>query len=272
MDNNENGKEEDTDQFFLDHVLNTLYDFGLEQLAALHEPWPPQFKEKGDRTVSKREHKSQKKRSQRSEVEDEDTAADDCSDTKDSLEVRHSDISAIDLPGASEVGNTSSTTKQAPPVEVVTFQDPTKRPRQARKPPVPEVKDKPPQTKEKKVDPDEFSLEKARLEVHRFGITGYQKVQQRVFEQERAIMLGARPPKKEYVNYKVLQQRVKDKKQKAKDEIQTDLKKKMTKPRDEKRKSSSSKAPTGQVGRFKNGMLVLSTKEIQKIKASIKKK
>jgi hypothetical protein len=42
--------------------------------------------------------------------------------------------------------------------------------------------------------------------------------------------------------------------------------------RDEKRKSSSSKAPTGQVGRFKNGMLVLSTKEIQKIKASIKKK
>ncbi|XP_029589589.1 40S small subunit processome assembly factor 1 [Salmo trutta] len=256
MDNNENGKEEDTDQFFLDHVLNTLYDFG-------------------DGTVSKREHKSQKKRSKRSEVEDEDTAADNCSDTKDSLEVRHSDISAIDLPGASEVGNTSSTTKRAPPVEVVTFQDPTKRPRQARKPPVPEVKDKPPQTKEKnKVDPDEFSLEKARLEVHRFGITGYQKVQQRVFEQERAIMLGARPPKKEYVNYKVLQQRVKDKKQKTKEEIQTDLKKKKTtKPRDEKRKSvKSSKAPTGQVGRFKNGMLVLSTKEIQKIKASIKKK
>lgn len=74
--------------------------------------------------------------------EEEDTAADDCSDTKDSLEVRHSDISAIDHPGTSEVGNTSSTTKQAPPVEVVTFQDPTKRPRQARKPPVPEVKDK----------------------------------------------------------------------------------------------------------------------------------
>ncbi|CAB1342927.1 unnamed protein product [Coregonus sp. 'balchen'] len=255
MDNNENGKEENTDQFCLDHVLNKLYDFG-------------------DRSVSKREHKSQKKRFKRSEVEDEeDTAADDCSDTKDSLEVRHSDISAIDLPGSSEVGNTSSTTKQTPPVEVVTFQDPTKRPRQARKPSVP--KDKLPQTKEKKkVDPDEFSLEKARLEVHRFGITGYQKVQQRVFEQERAIMLGARPPKKEYVNYKVLQQRVKDKKQKTKEAIQTDLKKKKktTKPRDEKRKSSSSKAPTGQVGRFKNGMLVLSTKEIQKIKASIKKK
>lgn len=33
MDNNENGKEEDTDQFFLDHVLNTLYDFGKQSLA-----------------------------------------------------------------------------------------------------------------------------------------------------------------------------------------------------------------------------------------------
>lgn len=37
-----------------------------------------------------------------------------------------------------------------------------------------------------------FLLSKARLEVHRFGITGYKKDQQRVFEQDRAIMLGAR--------------------------------------------------------------------------------
>lgn len=32
----------------------------------------------------------------------------------------------------------------------------------------------------------------ARLEVHRFGITGFKKEQQRVFEQDRAVMLGAR--------------------------------------------------------------------------------
>lgn len=32
----------------------------------------------------------------------------------------------------------------------------------------------------------------ARLEVHRFGITGYGKGKERVLEQERAIMLGAR--------------------------------------------------------------------------------
>lgn len=35
-------------------------------------------------------------------------------------------------------------------------------------------------------------LHQARLEVHRFGITGYKKEQQRVFEKDRAVMLGAR--------------------------------------------------------------------------------
>lgn len=95
----------------------------------------------------------------------------------------------------------------------------------------------------------------ARLEVHRFGITGYGKGKERVLERERAIMLGARvrgclclplqpgygggeplskagwgvlgsvckiknetcpfsfqPPKNSYVNYKVLQEHIKEKK------------------------------------------------------------
>ncbi|EPY81949.1 hypothetical protein CB1_000692021 [Camelus ferus] len=45
---------------------------------------------------------------------------------------------------------------------------------------------------EKDVDIQEFNLEKARLEVHRLGITGYGKGKERVLEQERAIMLGAK--------------------------------------------------------------------------------
>ncbi|XP_053460696.1 uncharacterized protein C1orf131 homolog isoform X2 [Nycticebus coucang] len=64
----------------------------------------------------------------------------------------------------------------------------------------------------KDVDVQEFNLEKARLEVHRFGITGYGKGKERVLEQERAIMLGAKPPKSSYVNYKVLQEQIKEKK------------------------------------------------------------
>lgn len=34
-------------------------------------------------------------------------------------------------------------------------------------------------------------MSQARLEVHRFGITGYGKGQERVLERERAVMLGA---------------------------------------------------------------------------------
>uniref|UniRef100_A0A8C7EVY8 Chromosome 1 open reading frame 131 n=1 Tax=Neovison vison TaxID=452646 RepID=A0A8C7EVY8_NEOVI len=52
----------------------------------------------------------------------------------------------------------------------------------------------------------------ARLEVHRFGITGYGKGKERLLERERAIMLGAQPPKNSYVNYKVLQEQIKEKK------------------------------------------------------------
>lgn len=48
---------------------------------------------------------------------------------------------------------------------------------------------------EKDVVIQEFNLEKARLEVHRFGITGYGKGKERVLERERAIMLGLSLPK-----------------------------------------------------------------------------
>ncbi|KAL0967425.1 hypothetical protein UPYG_G00252050 [Umbra pygmaea] len=246
MDHNENGK--DPDQCFLDNLLNTLYDFG----------------DAGGSSGSKKKRRSLK-RSKTSEVEDEDTTAVECSASKDR------DFSVIELSNSSQVGNTSSPTTKAGPVEVVVFQDPQKRQRKDRQPPLHDVKDKAPQTMENKtVDPNAFLLEKARLQVHKFGITGYQKVQQRVFELDRAIMLGAKPPKKEYVNYKVLQQKIQDKKQKVKEESETNTKTKKaaTKKWNERRKSFSLKAPTGQLGRFKNGMLVLHPEDIRKIKTS----
>ncbi|XP_069463010.1 uncharacterized protein C1orf131 homolog isoform X1 [Ambystoma mexicanum] len=120
-----------------------------------------------------------------------------------------------------------------------------------------------------------FSLEKARLEVHRFGITGYKKEKQRTFEQERAIMLGAKPPKKQYLNYKVYQDQVNQKKIEKREESikESDSSKKKKKRGKEerwakKRKSSSTILPSGQVGKFKNGALLLSGKDIKKIKSS----
>ncbi|KAM4770778.1 40S small subunit processome assembly factor 1 [Rhinophrynus dorsalis] len=129
--------------------------------------------------------------------------------------------------------------------------------------------------KERTGNGDAFNFEKARLEVHKFGITGYKKEKQRTFEQERAIMLGARPPKKEYLNYKVYQEKVKEKKI-IKEESRTEkslesVTKKQNQGqevREKKAKSSGRVVPTGQVGKFKNGALILSAKDIKKIKQS----
>ncbi|XP_036406485.1 uncharacterized protein C1orf131 homolog [Megalops cyprinoides] len=242
----------DTDHKFLDDVLNKLYDFG-----------------DGARQGRKKKSLKPKKR-KCSEEEKELTSV--CNGNEDSVDECHElteqRIVVTAVSESSKDGNTRLATKRPAQVEIVTFQDPSKK-KKVTKTLAPEVK--PPPTEEKKEDSKEFSLEKARLEVHRFGITGYQKEQQRMFEQERAIMLGAKPPKKEYVNYKVYQQMIKEKKLKAKEEVKLDnkkTKKRESKPRDEKKKASSSVIPTGQVGRFKNGMLVLSSKEIQRIKSS----
>ncbi|XP_029984222.1 40S small subunit processome assembly factor 1 isoform X2 [Sphaeramia orbicularis] len=237
---NEHGKE-DEDCLFLEKVLDKLYDFG-------NKP-----------TTKKKSKKKKRKR-----CEEEDDPENACSD----------DNAADHQHQQSRPEQTDELIQQKNQVEVVIFQDPRKK-LKTKQTPVPE--NTPPlQTKEKKhkEQPEELSLEKARLEVHRFGITGYKKEEQRVFEQDRAVMLGARPPKKEYVNYKVLQQQLKEKKQKEKEEVHPDLKKKkkQNNPRDKKKATpsgpGSGSAPSGQVGRFKNGMLILSTKEIQKIKGS----
>ncbi|KAM3931219.1 40S small subunit processome assembly factor 1 [Leptodactylus fuscus] len=119
----------------------------------------------------------------------------------------------------------------------------------------------------------QFDFEKARLEVHKFGITGYKKETQRKFEQERAIMLGAKAPKREHVNYKVYQEKLKEKAQ-AQKEMENGMepaRKKQKRGKNDKRSRKprgSVSAPSGQVGRFKNGALLLSGKDIEKIKKS----
>lgn len=232
MKTKENGKLDD-DSLFLEQVLDKLYDFGTKK----------------------------KKRKRKRCEEEEDPVS--C--------VNRSEEESVNSTRQHQSEKNDATQKDKQ-VEIVTFLDPRKR-MKTQSLPTPGIVN-PPQAKDKKQgdQTDELSLEKARLEVHRFGITGYKKEQQRVFEQDRAIMLGARPPKKQYVNYKVLQQQIKDKKQKEKEEVDPDLKKKKkkknSKDRSKQSSSGSGSGPSGQVGRFKNGMLILSSKEIQKIKGS----
>ncbi|XP_070782183.1 uncharacterized protein C1orf131 homolog [Enoplosus armatus] len=244
--------EDDEDCVFLEHVLDKLYDFGNG----------PALKEKKSRRKKKR------KAHEEEEVEEESPAVKDiCGDTEDG---RGDHVGTEHLQEQPKTGQTGPSVRQVSQVEVVTFQDPSKKPK-TKQTPAPDKTPAPQITEEKGSDQlEELNLEKARLEVHRFGITGYKKEQQRVFEQDRAVMLGARAPKKDYVNYKILQERIKEKKQKAKEEVQPDLKKKKkpSNQRDKKKKASLGSGPSGQVGRFKNGMLVLSSKEIQKIKGN----
>ncbi|XP_042359113.1 uncharacterized protein C1orf131 homolog isoform X1 [Plectropomus leopardus] len=249
--------KEDEDCLFLEHVLDKLYEFD-------------------DGPASRKKQKSQKKK-KRKRCEEEEVefpaVKDSCSNTDDNR-ADHDDTEQQQQQQQPNTEHTGSTIQQVSQVEVVTFQDPRKK-LKTKQTPAPDRLPALQKITEKKESGklEELNLEKARLEVHRFGITGYKKEQQRVFEQDRAVMLGARPPKKEYVNYKVLQKQIKEKKQKAKEEVQPDLKKKkkQSNQRDKKKVSSGSgsgsgSALSGQVGRFKNGMLILSSKEIQKIK------
>ncbi|XP_016410597.1 uncharacterized protein C1orf131 homolog isoform X1 [Sinocyclocheilus rhinocerous] len=231
----EHGEEADGDRLFLDRVLNKLYDFGDEK--------------------NKRLKKSQKRNNSAEDTDSE------------------------QLLTNSTVCETMRSGAKQSSVEVVTFIDPLKKKNKISKavepgqkfvyPQVPDVKGK-----KKKGSDEKLTIEKARFEVHKFGLSGYQKQQQRVFEQDRAIMLGARPPKKQYVNYKMYQQMIKEQKIKAKEEAKSETQKKRRKEgksRTEKSKSSSSGELGGQVGRFKNGMLVLSSKDVQKLKVKVKK-
>ncbi|XP_044276799.1 uncharacterized protein C1orf131 homolog [Varanus komodoensis] len=128
----------------------------------------------------------------------------------------------------------------------------------------------------KHVNGQQFNLEKSRLEVHQLGITGFGKKEQRILEQERAIMLGAKPPKKEYLNYKILQEKIKEKKAVKKEENVMEKKsesfkrrkKKGHEERKSKKKTKQRVLPTGQVGTFKNGTLILRSSDIKKIKSS----
>lgn len=168
----------------------------------------------------------------------------------------------------------------APPpaqVEVVVFRA---RKRRARPGPAPAVPGGGTQTRtvteKKNVNKQEFNFEKARLEVHRFGITGYEKQEQRIWERERAIMLGAKPPRKEHINYKKYQEKMKvnkttkddDKGQVHKGDSLKKKKKDLKERKAKRKRSVPSIWPAGQVGKFRDGTLILQSGDIKKIKST----
>ncbi|XP_072912697.1 uncharacterized protein C1orf131 homolog [Hemitrygon akajei] len=172
--------------------------------------------------------------------------------------------------GGKELDRQTVTVGQKRPVEVVCFTGARKKEKPA---PVTEQLNKVTDTAEKNnAKQNAFSLERARLEVHRFGITGYKKEEQRILEQERAIMLGARPPKREYVNYKTYQEKMKNKSTVKQVKMNAKLVPSREKKVDERRNKKADRSLTGQLGRFKNGALILSDSDIKKLKSSSSKR
>lgn len=240
----EHGGEADDDRLFLDQVLNKLYDFGDGK--------------------NKRLEKSRKRKN---------LAKDDVNNTEENTETACHETDSEQLMTNSTVCENMLSGAKPSNVEVVTFIDPLKK-KKLSKAVEPGQKVSDVKEKKKNTSDEKLTIEKARFEVHKFGLSGYQKQQQRVFEQDRAIMLGARPPNKQYVNYKVYQQMIKEQKMQAKEETKSEPQKKRKKEgksRTEKSKSSSSGDPGRQVGRFKNGMLMLSSRDFQKLKVKGKK-
>ncbi|KAM8814276.1 40S small subunit processome assembly factor 1 isoform 2-T2 [Rhynchonycteris naso] len=228
----------------LDAVLQTLYDFGETEDEA-EQKWIKKKRETKKRAVGTPVAlgaeptpppgpvvRGQKKSASRFFFE-----------LREELQCTPPVTSTDDFPAGPQVSRAAvapSPLKKRERVEVVEFHSRNKK---SKKP----DQDENTKTKtgilEKYANIQVFNLEKARLEVHRFGITGYGKVKERVLERERAVMLGALPPKKSYVNYKVLQEQIKEKKAAREEEKRTaqdtDIFKKKKRKGQEDRSSSS---------------------------------
>ncbi|XP_078451939.1 40S small subunit processome assembly factor 1 isoform X1 [Lampetra fluviatilis] len=161
-------------------------------------------------------------------------------------------------------------------IQLVVYEDPRKRKRQKEKPQVAkengtnqtaEVANVPSSDQE-----TGFSIEKARLEVHKFGLTGYSRERQRECERARAIRLGAKPPKPEYINYKELLNRKRQQKEEAekrhREEAESGVFNKKKKGRrhvESKRGWHDDLGVEGMPGRFRGGALLLSKEDIRRI-------
>lgn len=153
-------------------------------------------------------------------------------------------------------------------VEVVVYQDPRKR-----------RKDERQTTLSGSTGPSatKFDFQKARHEVFKFGVSGMGETEQKDAKTALAVRLGARPPKNQYVNYKVLMEGRRKEKEQEKllkleaghDRFSSAL---LNQPKGiehsakKKDKKKDLNAPKGgldyQVGKFKGGVLKVNTKKL----------
>ncbi|CAF4753384.1 unnamed protein product, partial [Rotaria sp. Silwood2] len=101
--------------------------------------------------------------------------------------------------------------KSKPTVETIVFQDPKKKKKKLNKS---DTSSSISQQKENV----EFDLEKARFDVHKFGIKGFEKSKYEDARVTLAVSLGAKPPKRKFINYRELIEQNRAKRAKEKEE------------------------------------------------------
>ncbi|CAF4022707.1 unnamed protein product [Rotaria magnacalcarata] len=101
--------------------------------------------------------------------------------------------------------------KKKSSVETIVFQDRRKKKKIGTKPDSSPLKIQ----QEENV---EFDLEKARFDVHKFGIKGFEKSKYEDARVALAVSLGAKPPKRKFINYRELLEQNRAKKTKVKEE------------------------------------------------------
>jgi len=181
-----------------------------------------------------------------------------------------------------------STTKVRPPVQVVSYKPSTMRADVSRisgQSSSDFNNNKPSRKnngiKKKKVDPimqSKKTLEKLKHDVKQFSLQGFTIEERRNLERQRAMKLGAKPKKREFVNYKELMEQKKKAKleweEKSLTEPEPALAAKMNKKDSNKPATTvfwTSKLKTktfGQVGNYKNGVLRLSKLDLKACKRS----
>ncbi|KAK6195277.1 hypothetical protein SNE40_000742 [Patella caerulea] len=146
--------------------------------------------------------------------------------------------------------------------EVYVFRDPRKT---KKKKPVKEIEEvvEQPSTSANPI----FDMDSAKFEVRKLGITGFEETKQEQSMVDLLVSLGAKPPKKKYVNYKEFQKQRKDEiiKDKEKREMDRKLGFRVNKGshKKEKRDVNDISIRDGQVGRYDQGTQYIRKRDLK---------
>ncbi|XP_028029665.1 uncharacterized protein C1orf131, partial [Bombyx mandarina] len=124
-----------------------------------------------------------------------------------------------------------------------------------------------PRTETGQYSKKDLELKKIRHEVVKFGMSGFDPTKKEEAKIALMVSLGAKPPKRQYINYKELMQKRKEEKLKNLEEKQLMIAKSVLKTGGKKKKPANN-----DVGHFLSGYGKVQKKDLKKDEKNLKKK